>query len=47
MLFAAFAQSADPAGQVAEGTGVVAVVGFIMVGIGAVIGARLHRKRRG
>ena len=47
MLFAALAQTTDPVSQVANGSGAVAVVGFVIVGFGAVIAARIHRKRRG
>lgn len=47
MLLAVFAQAADPVNDVAEGSGAVAIVGFVIVGFGAVIGARLFRKRRG
>jgi len=47
MLIAALVQATDPVNDVAEGSGIVAIVGFVIVGFGAVIGARIHRKRRG
>lgn len=47
MLLTTLVQTTDPVGQVANGSGAVAVVGFVIVGFGAVIAARIHRKRRG
>ena len=47
MLLATLAQTTAPVGQVANGSGAVAIVGFVIVGFGAVIAARVHRKRRG
>ena len=47
-LLAVIAQSTNEIGdEVAQGSGAVAVVGFIIVGFGAVIGAYVFRKRKG
>ena len=44
----AIAQSTTDIGdEVAAGSGAVAVVGFIIVGFGAVFGAYLYRRRKG
>lgn len=42
------AQSTNEIGdQVAQDSGVVGIVGFFLVGVIVVIGAAVHRKRRG
>ena len=47
-LLLALAQSTtDLSDDVAEGTGAVGVIGFVFVGSIVVIGAAIHRKRRG
>ena len=47
-LLLALAQSTNEiSDEVAGGSGAVAVVGFIIVGFGAVIGAYVFRKRKG
>lgn len=47
-LLTAIAQSTNEIGEeVASDSGVVAVVGFIIVGFGAVLGAYLYRRRNG
>lgn len=47
-LFAVIAQSTNDIGdEVAGGSGAVAVVGFVIVGFTAVIGAYVFRKRKG
>ena len=48
MSLAVLAQSTTEVGtDVAQGSGVVAVVGFVIVGFAAVIGAYIFRKRKG
>ena len=47
-ILAVLAQSTNEiSDEVAGGSGAVAVVGFIIVGFGAVIGAYVFRKREG
>ena len=47
-VLSAVAQSTNDIGdEVAGGSGAVAVVGFVIVGFGAVLGAYLFRKRKG
>ena len=47
-VLTAIAQSTPEIGdEVASDSGVVAVVGFIIVGFGAVLGAYLYRRRNG
>ena len=47
MLFALAQSTNDLGDQVAQDSGVVGVVGFFIVGVIVVIGAAVHRKRRG
>ncbi|MCH1434029.1 MAG: hypothetical protein L7U56_00020 [Acidimicrobiales bacterium] len=47
-LLGILAQSTDELGDpVAQDSGAVFVVGFILVGVVCVVGAAIHRKRRG
>lgn len=47
-MLLALAQTTNEIGNdVAQGSGAVAVVGFVIVGFAAVIGAYVFRKRRG
>lgn len=47
-LLATLAQSTSDIGEeVAADSGAVAVVGFIIVGFGAVLGAYIYRRRKG
>lgn len=47
MLLAIAQSTSDISDEVATGSGAVAVVGFVIVGFAAVIGAYIFRKRRG
>lgn len=47
-FLAAVAQSTNDIGdQVAQDSGAVGIIGFFIVGVIVVIGAAIHRKRRG
>lgn len=46
-LFALVQSTNDLGDEVAQDSGAVFIVGFILVGVIAVVGAAIHRKRRG
>lgn len=47
LLLALSQSTTDISDEVVQDTGAVGVIGFVIVGIIVVIGAAVHRKRRG